>query len=122
LKKAARNEVRSQTTTFREKEALKFPYYADGTKYHVGHDYENGERFIEIFEMFCKTQLDSGTKIEVYSERGSYYKRFKDKDIAKRWAAYHQKNAILRMESAADNLQGNKGFRKKERWIYEYAL
>jgi hypothetical protein len=124
LKKAARNEVKYQTTAFREKEALKSPDcdYADGDKYHVGHDYEKSERFIEIFEMFCKTQLDRGTKIEVYSERGSYYKRFKDKGIAKRWAAYHQKNTILRMERAVDNLQGNRGFEVKDRWIHEYAL
>ena len=174
LKKAARNEVSSQTTGFRKKEALKFPDYADGNKYHVGHDYEEGERFIEIFQMFCE-QLNRGTKIEVKSEVKSTAEcsladaisqlslaqpevgvkkmvtllkeqypqlnantkdvraaltqvkaaavriyKFKNKLIAEKWAAYHQKNAILRIESATDNLKGNKGFRKKNQWLSAY--
>jgi len=122
LKKAARYEVRSQTTAFREKEVLKLPDYANGNKYHVGHDYEEGERFIEIFEMFCKQKLKRGTKIEVYSEPGSNIKRFKNEVIANMWAAYHEKNARLRMEKATDNLQGNRGFQVKEPWIHEYTL
>lgn len=122
LKKAARNEIRDQTRAFRSKKALKDPKYTDGSKFHVGHDYENGYRFEEIFENFCKTQLTEGTKIEVYSIPGSHNKVFKNKSIAKKWAKYHKKHAVLRMESATDNLEGNKGFKKKEPWIQDFIL
>jgi hypothetical protein len=122
LKKAARNEVRSQIEAFRAKKTLKDPEYADGDKWHVGHDYEKGERFEEIFEKFCKTQLPNGTKIEVYSRPGSHNKVFKDKSIAKMWAKYHKKHAVLRMESATANLEGNKGFRKKECWVQQFIV
>lgn len=122
LKKTARNKIRDQTQAFRLKKALKDPKYADGKKWHVGHDYEKGDRFEEIFEKFCKTQLTEGTKIEVLSIPGSHIKVFKNESIAKKWAKYHKKHAVLRMESATYNLEGNKGFKKKEPWIQDYIV
>jgi len=120
LKKAARHEIRDQTRAFRSKKALKDPKYIDGEKWHVGHDYEKGDRFEEIFEKFCKTQLRKGTKIEVYSMPCSHNKQFKSKSIAKKWSEYHKKHAILRMERATGNLEGNRGFGKKEPWIQDF--
>ena len=44
-----------------------------------------------------------------------------ERDLAVAWKAYHQKHAVLRMETWQSNLGGNKGFAAKEKWALKYV-
>ncbi len=105
MKQAARQEVRDQTRGFR----AQHPGYEDGTQFHVGHDYENGKRFNEILHDFLE---EKNVVVETEKIPQTWHWKFKDRELAAEWSAYHRKHAILRMETASDNLRGNKGFQK----------
>lgn len=79
----------------------------------MGHDYEKAHRFEEILEHFFR---DKPKYVRVHLEtvlQGKHNKRWLERDIAREWAVHHEKHALLRMETRAENLRGNRGFAAK---------
>ena len=113
MKQAARHEVRDQTRGFRAQN----PGFEDGTRFHVGHDYDNGKRFNEILQDFLE---EKNVIVEIRKIPQTWYWEFKDRKLAAEWSAYHRKHAILRMETASDNLRGNMGFTKNN-WAHKFV-
>lgn len=119
FKKAARYEVDDQIRVFRAHKASANPKYLDGNAWHVGHDYEEAQRFEELLENFFR---DKPKKLRVHLEKvvkGRHNKRWLERDLASEWKAYHEEHAVLRMETRSDNLSGNKGFAVKTNWAKE---
>lgn len=116
FKQAARYEIYDQVRRFRAHKASANLRFADGNAWHVGHDYETALRFDELLENFFKSQpKDLKVHLEPVVE-GGYTSRWVERDVAEAWQAYHQKNAVLRMETWRDNLCGNRGFAPKLNW------
>jgi hypothetical protein len=105
FKTAARNEVSGQTQSFRNSASEE---KQDPTKYHVGHDYEKAKRFDEIFQNFCEDELEQDNDFGI--ENIGRKKMFADRNKAKDWQEFHKQHAVLRMETASENLRGNRGF------------
>ena len=107
LQEAMRNEVLSQTRTYR----LNQGYGGDGDEMHVGHG--TGEQaFCEIARSFIAT-VDKPIVLEKRKQRSHhtytvYY--FKDTQLAEQWRRFHQDRASLKMQTREDNIrEGSKG-------------
>lgn len=121
FKRAARYEVYGQTRRFRLHKASANAKFLDGRAWHVGHDYDAAKRFEELLEDFFREQPE-GTTVHVKSVvDGGYQTMWVERDLAVAWKAYHQKHAVLRMETWQSNLGGNKGFAAKEKWALKYV-
>ena len=103
---AYRNEVRRDTDEFRRRSATHDPKYNDSTKYHVGHDYKRGKRFVAITRDFF------GLRQPILKKYNNIWV-LKDRNLAEEWRKFHLHNAILQMETALENLKGNRGFKRK---------
>jgi hypothetical protein len=98
LKAAARNEVQDQIRHLRRKGM------------HVGHDFQKGKRFDDLLRDFLRPI----TQVQLQKDKEW---RFRDRTLGEEWAKYHAAHAVLRMELPADNLRGNKGF-KRSNWSH----
>jgi len=111
LCKAFRCEVRDQIARFRTQAGL-----LNGVTHHVGHDYETGLRFIELLKAFIQLHSLQPSALQIVY-RSNVLHELADRTLATLWRKYHQKHAVLRMETARANCQGNLGF-KQEQWYY----
>jgi hypothetical protein len=113
LLQTLRSEVQGQTDRFRGLAVCRDGgnmRYTSTTDWHVGHDYERGQRFIALVHAFLRDEhKEIGTKMQPGEARGCLL----DRALARRWQAYHQTHAVLRMERARANLRGNRGFRRR---------
>lgn len=116
FKQAARHEIYDQIRRFRTHCASADPKFANGARWHVGHNYDASQRFEELLEAFFREQ-PAGTRVHLEPVvPGSYTLRWAERDVAAAWQAYHQAHAVLRMETARANLTGNRGFAAKANW------
>ena len=106
VREAFRHAVRGQVDDFRSRNPCE----------HVGHDYIRGERFIELVKSFTGSseywkaiRPQDLLRCTVVGHRGNGY-TFRDEAFRDRWAKFHADRAILRPETARDNLRGNRGF------------
>lgn len=108
--KAARCTVQSQIDEFR----ASFPGVQPE---HVGHDQDEGERFIDLFKRYLveagrPTDVGYATLFgpdDVVRISNTVYK-FKDREFAAGWAMYHKTHAKLIGQTAHENLRGNAGY------------
>lgn len=107
---AFRREVQYQADQFRAREGV-----GDTVNFHTGHDYVNGDRFVEILKHFLQEKKIQPSTLKVTKINRQHY-RLTDQSIAEEWKAYHSKHAMFRMETAEENLKGNTGF-KVEKWF-----
>lgn len=91
------------------------------TNLHVDHDFENGMRFDDMLDSFLGQQNTLRKDVAVHKVCvGNKFTQWphyvlSNNDLAQDWIAYHATHARLRILPANDNLQGNRGFKVKQR-------
>jgi hypothetical protein len=110
---AMRTAVINQITVFRRS----MGYSGKGREFHVGHDHELGESFVELAERFVseRSGIPEGSGWEGLSVVKSDIKApqgnkpwILQKEQADEWRKFHGVEAKLRMERAEDNLRSSK--------------